>query len=92
MTNDSGGLLGQDFFPGEKSKEFSGDSLKLAEQLEQWVAEKISQQHQMSNESLLHRVSTLLCGLPIQYTGKILANSSCDFRFHNGASRYQKIG
>ena len=60
LTSDTDGLLGTDFFPGEKFKEFSGDSLKLAERLEQWVAEKISQEHQKSgntNESQLHRVS-----------------------------------
>ena len=60
LTSDTDGLLGTDFFPGENYKEFSGDSLKLAERLEQWVAEKISQEHQKSgdtNESQLHRVS-----------------------------------
>ena len=77
LTSDTDGLLGTDFFPGEKFKEFSGDSLKLAERLEQWVAEKISQEHQKSgntNESQLHRVSTYalekinssnFCPLPI---------------------------
>ena len=60
LTSDTDGLLGTDFFPGENGKDFSGDSLKLAERLEQWVAEKISQEHQKSgntNESQLHRVS-----------------------------------
>lgn len=59
LTSDTDGLLGTDFFRGENCEEFSGDTLKLAERLEQWVAEKISQENQKSgntNESQLHRI------------------------------------
>ena len=63
LNDDTGGLLGKDFFPGENYDEFSGDTIKLSERLEQWVADKISKDHQKSgnsNPSLPNRVSTVV--------------------------------